>query len=187
MAKLIVQTSGVLSELATLADSAGAASAGGVPHLDANGRLSSTFGLNATCRATADQSFSVVALANVPQLSLAVAAGVCYSFRFQVLFQSSVITTGIVLSLTGPAFTTLAYQVTVPISATGVVFGHRQAYASATTGTGVAVINTTYLATIEGVLIPSAAGSLVVQAASEIAATTVTVKAGSVGLLETVV
>lgn len=187
MAKLLVQTSGVLAELATLAASAGAGSSGGIPHLASNGKLSPTFDPNITCRVTADQSFTVTALADVTQLTLPVVSGVCYSFRFCVLFQTAATTTGISLSVNGPSFTALAYQVMIPITASGMVFGHKQAYASATIGTAVAVINTTYMATIEGVLIPSAAGNLIVQAASEVAASAATVKAGSVGTLETVV
>jgi hypothetical protein len=187
MAKLLVQTSGALLELATLAASAGAGSSGGVPHLDASGKLSPTFDPNITCRVTADQAFTATALATVTQLTLPVVSGVCYAFRFLVLFQTAATTTGISLALNGPTFTAFSYNVLIPIAVASFLIGCKQTYASATIGTAVAAANTTYVATIDGVLIPSASGNLIVQAATEVAASAATVKVGSVGILETVV
>ncbi len=187
MAKLLVQTSGALLELATLAASAGAASSGGVPHLDATGKLSPTFDSNITCRVTADQAFTSTTGANVTQLTLPVVAGVCYLFRFAVLFTTAATTTGIALALTGPAFTALSYCCRIPTAVNVETIAYKQTYASPLIGTGVAAINTTYLATLEGVLIPSASGSLVVTAATEVASSAATVKVGSTGILETVV
>ena len=115
--------------------------------------------------------------------ALAIPAAGTYRFRFHVLFSSTALTTGLALTVNGPAAALLAYRVEVPISATASVVGHRTGYGQLTVGTAVAAINTVYLATVEGVVQTAAAGSLALQYASEIAASAVTVREGTCGEL----
>jgi Major tropism determinant N-terminal domain len=131
-----------------------------------------------------DRTSTVVTAADVTGLSFAVKAGVQYHFEFSVLFQSATLTTGIALSIDGPASPTLlAYNVVIPISDTSQVVGNRRAYNTLTVGTAVNPINANYRATISGTIQPSADGTLIVRFASEIASTSVVVKAGSYGFL----
>jgi hypothetical protein len=55
----------------------------------------------------------------------------------------------------------------------------------ATTGTGVDVISSNLLAVLEGIVRPTAGGTLVLRYSTEVAASGVTIKAGSCGELVT--
>lgn len=122
---------------------------------------------------------TVVALADCTGLSFAVVSGTRYRFTFYVKFQTAVNTTGIRLSLNGPATTALNYNVVIPTSATAQVIGFRRAYNVETVGTGVDTANLPLLATIEGTITPSANGTVVVRFGSEVATSNVSILAGS--------
>lgn len=142
-----------------------------------------------TCKITVDLSpNSTVTMGDATGLSFAVANGTYYAYRFLVLFQTAAITTGIRLSVTHPAATLTAYTALIPAAADAVnalYSGWGTASDDAVVGTGVQAANTTYLATLEGVLLPSAGGTLQLRFASEVAASAVTVKRGSAGILTT--
>jgi hypothetical protein len=137
-------------------------------------------------RLTADLAAnSATALADATGLSFAVVAGQVYRFQFWVIFQSAALTTGIQLSVNAPASSALAYNVAIPISATAQVLGFRRAVNVASVGTGVDAITANLLATVEGIIAPTASGTLQLRYSSEIAASAVTIKAQSCGELTT--
>lgn len=108
---------------------------------------------------------SSTTLANTAGLSVAVLAGYLYTFRFHFLFQSANVGAGLKLGLTFPVGVCAA-TIRIPIAADGTdseVVGQITSSGDSVIGTGVEVINTTYLATVVGVIQPSAAGTLQVQ------------------------
>ncbi len=125
---------------------------------------------------------SAITAADVPGCSFAVTPGT-YRFRFHVLFSSTVTTTGLQLTVNGPAASLVSYKCEIPISATASVANYKTAFGQLTVGTGVAAINTVYLASIEGLAQITSPGTLQLQFASEIAATAVTVREGTCGEL----
>lgn len=143
-----------------------------------------------TVKLTADLAASTsTTLANTTGLSFAVTAGNYYSFEFVVLFQSAATTTGIRLGLTCPAFTVYSARVEVPVAADGVsadMQGWLTTSGDSVLGTGVQAITTTYAAIIRGLILPSANGTIQVQHATEVAASGVTIKQGSHGVMRTV-
>lgn len=138
-------------------------------------------GLTGIAKLAADLSSSLVAMGDVTGLSVALAAGTVYSFRAIVAFSTAATTTGIKLGVSGPATpAVISYTVTTPITATGVVINAASAYDGGAASTGVAAANTSYTATIEGVIVTGVAGgNLVVRFATEVAASAVTVRRGS--------
>lgn len=136
---------------------------------------------------TTDQTFvATTTLANATDLSFSVISGHYYKFEFDVLFQSNTSTTGLKVSVTTPTFTRFGAAVSIPIAGDGVdaqFEGDITSSGDAVSGTDVAATGTDYVAHIEGVIFPSASGTVQVQAACEVAAGTITVRQGSVGLL----
>lgn len=143
-----------------------------------------------TCKLTADAAaLTSATLANVTGLSFALTAGTYYSFEFLVLFQSAAATTGLRLGLTFPAAIVVSAAVEIPVAAdgtAGAIHGWLTSTGDSVLGTGVQAAATTYAAWIRGAILPSASGTLQVQAATEVAASAVTVKQGSHGILRTV-
>lgn len=140
-------------------------------------------------KSTGDQTATDGTLVDVAGLSFSVTAGTTYYFLFQCVHQSNTATIGLKLGLTFPAVTTFAATAKTPITAGSVTSefsGPITASGGSITGTAVPVINTNYLATIEGVIVPSASGTLQVQFAAETTGGTVTFKANSPGLLYTI-
>lgn len=139
-----------------------------------------------TCKKSADQTFSSATPANVTGMSFPVVSGRYYHFRFVVLFQSNTATVGIGISVTHPGATRFGATVESMIAADGaggVLQGAVTASDDAVLGTAVAVINTDYLATVEGVFLASANGTLQLRARTETGTTPVIVRQGSVGFL----
>lgn len=143
-----------------------------------------------TCKITADAAaLTSATLANVTGLGFAVTAGNYYSFEFVVLFQSAATTTGLRLGLTLPAATVYSASVDIPIAADGAggsMQGWLTTSGDSVLGTGVQAATTTYAATIRGMILPSASGTLQVQAATEVAASAITIKQGLHGIMRTV-
>lgn len=143
-----------------------------------------------TCKITADAAaLTGTTLTNVSGLGFAVTAGNYYSFEFVVLFQSAATTTGLRLGLTLPAATVYSASVDIPIAADGAggsMQGWLTTSGDSVLGTGVQAATTTYAATIRGLILPSASGTLQVQAATEVASSAITIKQGSHGIMRTV-
>lgn len=118
---------------------------------------------------------------DVTGLSFPVTAGLTYWFRVTVDYTAAATTTGSRWSINGPTFSRLSYRSVYSLTTT-----------SNTTNTGLtaydlpAASNTSSAATggnnavIEGFIIPSADGTLVVRFASEVASSAIVAKAGSV-------
>jgi len=138
-------------------------------------------------RKTSDENFATSVLANVAGLAFAVTAGRYYEFRFLVLFRSPTATVGIALGVTCPlAPTRFGYKARIMIAgdgAGGELQGPGIISGDAVVGTAVPVINTDYVAEVVGILIPSANGTVQLQAANETGTTTVVVRQGSLGYL----
>ena len=135
---------------------------------------------------TADQNFIATAPANVTGLSFAVTSGVYYTFKFVLLVRSALIGTGVRATVTIPAATSFGATGRTMFAADGA--GGEWQGAITTSGdavipTAVPVVLTDYTWIIEGVLLPSANGTLQVQAGTETGAGPVTVRNGSCGLL----
>lgn len=142
-----------------------------------------------SARSTGDQTATTATLADVTGLSFSVTSGTVYYFLFQCVFQSTSTSVGLKAGLTFPAVTTFASTVKTVMSAAGVsseYSGPISASGGSVAATAVPVANTNYLSTIEGVIVPSASGTLQVQFAAHTTGATVTLKANSVGLLYTI-
>jgi hypothetical protein len=137
---------------------------------------------------TADlAAYGALALINTTGLAFPVANGVHYGFKFVVLFQTVALTTGIRFGLTFPAVTRFGCSVSIPDAAVDgtAAFWHGRITASgdSVVSAGVEAINTDYVAVIEGVIVPSANGTLQLQHATEVNTSNVLVRQGSYGCL----
>lgn len=138
-----------------------------------------------SARLTGDQTSSVTALANVTDLTFPTLASTDYEFRCTLVFQSAATTTGIKIAWNGPASPT---SITGTFSGMGTAAGAwggsvTRAYDTTVPANGTATTETINVNTI-GVFTGifrngTTAGNLVLRLASEIAASQVTLKAGS--------
>lgn len=108
-----------------------------------------------------------------------------YSFRVVAMVRSAATTTGIGLSVAGSPTTvgTLAYRTCLPDVSGGVyaeTVSQSQADDSGTVGSGVVAATTSYIATIEGVIVPRQNQYFTLRFKSEVNASTVTVQSGSI-------
>lgn len=123
-------------------------------------------------------------------LSFAVTNGVYYHFKFVMVWQSGTVTTGLKSTLTTPTFTIFAansrhHGHASDGSNTEPWAGNITSSGDVVTCTAAIAINTDYGAIIEGVILPSADGTLQLQAAAEVvAAGGVTIRQGSFGRLQ---
>ena len=138
---------------------------------------------------TADETGATTATLANTSLNFAVTNGVYYAFRFYCLWRSTVATVGLKLGLTTPTFTVFGATVRILIAADGVgaeLQGAITTSGDSVIGTAAVAINTDYVSVIEGVILPSATGTLMVQYAAEATGATVTMRNGSAGeLVET--
>jgi len=127
-----------------------------------------------------DQSSNALAFADVTDLSFAVVAGRTYKFKIFCQFDVTNTATGTRWAVNGPAFTRLFYNL-IWSSQTGSGTQANQAFqtydASATTTGSNFVTNN--CAIIEGIIVPSANGTLSARFACELTITSVVCKAGS--------
>jgi hypothetical protein len=140
-----------------------------------------------SAKKTSDQIFSVPTPANVTGMSFAVTGGHYYRFHFMVVFRSPTASVGVKLAATCPALPT-CFAYTARIMTGGDGAGAERQGSGTTSGdvvigTGVASTNTDYIAEVLGVLIPSAGGTLQLQAANETGAVTVIIRQGTLGYL----
>lgn len=121
-------------------------------------------------------------IADITGLSFSVTANNIYYFKFSIIYTSAATSTGARFSINGPSITQLYYWIQFP---------------AATTSQSISMGNTTYdsgglgltspaaspsigmVANIEGVLIPSADGTVIGRFASEISNSAITAKIGS--------
>ena len=134
-------------------------------------------------RKTADQTFSTTAVVSATQMVFTVANGVTYKFKFNIAYTSAATTTGLRVGLLFPTVTmsTALANIAANTDGTGAYF---QGVINATgdfvtaTATPTATPNVQY-ASIEGVIVPSAAGTVQLTIGTEVGGSNVVVKAGS--------
>lgn len=139
-------------------------------------------------RLTVDRTNSTTSLADATGLSFAVEANKTYAFDFYIRWRSAATTTGIQLSINAPASpTALVFHIETPTSTTAIADSVRRAADTGAATSGIDTQNADTFAKITGLLINGAnAGTLIIRFASEVDASTVTIKAGSVGVLRPV-
>lgn len=141
----------------------------------------------AVAKKTGDQAISTATATNVTGLSFPVVAGRYYSFRFLLLVQSSTATVGVAATVTVPAVTRFGGTVKTIVAAdaagTSLWAGAITASGDAVLPSAVPAVNTDYLLELEGVIVPSANGTLQLQARTETGTTNVIVRQGSIGYL----
>jgi hypothetical protein len=127
-----------------------------------------------------DVATTSTTIANVTGLSFNVIAGNTYKFRFFIAYTSAATTTGSRWSINGPAATFLYYFSNYSLTATAMtnnqgLSGYNLPAAanasSAATGSNIAII--------EGIIRPSANGTLIARFASEVSGNAITAKTGS--------
>ncbi len=135
-------------------------------------------------KSSSDQTFSSTTLANATGLSFPVVTGTNYKYKFTVLYTSAATTTGLRVGVTFPAATTQSALANIPGSTTdgtGFLFSGfiSSSGDSVVAGNSPAVSPTVMTANVEGVFIPSASGTIQLQAATEVGASNIVIKAGS--------
>lgn len=144
------------------------------------------FGGGSVVKKTADQTIATATATNVTGLSFPVTAGRYYRFQFLCLVQSNTLTVGVACTVTTPAFTRFAARARAPFAADGSGAewqGEITASGDAVVPTAIAAINTDYLLEVEGILVPSASGTLQLQGRTETGTTNVVFRQGSMGFL----
>lgn len=133
-----------------------------------------------TARLAADVTNATVTLANVTGLAIALAANATYAIDARVIFQSAVANTGIRLTQSVPAGSSVFANWSVPTSLTASTLANQRAGDAGTATASIDTANTSTLATSAmQVITGSTAGNLQIRFASEVAGNTVVVKAGS--------
>jgi hypothetical protein len=143
-----------------------------------------------TIRLASDVVVTTDVIQDVTGLSFPVAANSVYSFNFDILYDVTLATTGAGFSVncSGCVIDKIGYTVKQPRGALATVSDIYTRNAVDTITAGVrSMFTTSNHVTIDGILVTGGTGgTLIVRGISELAATPVTVKAGSNGLLYTI-
>ena len=122
-------------------------------------------------------------MADITGLSFPVTAGETYWFLFTLIYQSAATTTGSRWSINGPASPTiLALAQDNALTVTTATIGYNSAYDTPAAANATSVVASAIagnLARVEGIIRPSANGTVIGRFASEVANSAITVKAGS--------
>ncbi len=119
-------------------------------------------------------------IADVTGLSFAVTAGITYRFRAIIYYTSAATGTGSRWSVNGPASPTLlAYNSTYSLTATTNTTNNVAVYNVPAACNASSATTAGNIAQIEGIIRPSASGTVTVRFASEVANSAITAKAGS--------
>jgi hypothetical protein len=124
---------------------------------------------------------------NASGIGFTVLPNVYYYFEFGAVFQSQQPATGLGVTVTFPAVTIFAANASIPqaVDSTATMFaGQISSSGDFVQGTAAAASGTNFLATIEGMILPSATGTLQMQYRAETAAGSVLLKQGSFGILQ---
>lgn len=118
-------------------------------------------------------------LQDITGLSFPVLANVPAAFRFQIAYTAAATTTGARFTINGPAFTTLAYSSRYPLTATTETLNFGLAAYGSPAAANASSLSSGNVAIIEGVILPSASGTVIARFASEVASSAIVAKAGS--------
>ena len=143
-----------------------------------------TTGFPKFIKKTADQTFTATAVANVTQLAIPVVAGVSYKYKFNVLYTAAGTGTGLRIGITYPASSISSALANIPgstVDGTGFMFSGfiNNSGDSVMAANTPAATPTVIMANIEGVFVATITGTIQLQAATEIAASAIVIKAGS--------
>lgn len=119
-------------------------------------------------------------IADVTGLSFPVIAGETYRFEFFIDYTAAATTTGSRWTINGPAFSRLAYRSQYSLTTASGTFNTAVAYDQPAASNASSAVTTGNIAKIEGLITPSADGNVIARFASEIAASAITAKRGSV-------
>lgn len=117
-------------------------------------------------------------IADVTGLSFQVVAGSKYSFKFFIVYSSAATTTGSRWSINGPATTFVNYRSQYPTSATAITNNAALAGYNLPAASNASSLTTNNIAIIEGIIQPSANGTVIARFASEITASAITAIGG---------
>jgi hypothetical protein len=119
-------------------------------------------------------------MADVTGLSFSVTAGVTYRFRALIIYTAAVITTGSRWAINGPASPTLlSYMAQYPNASNANTVVSAVTYDQPAASNAVSPFTAGNICTIDGIITPSASGTVTVRFASEIAGSAIVAKAGS--------
>lgn len=118
-------------------------------------------------------------IADVTGLSFAVVAGNKYWFKFVIPYTSAATTTGSRWAVNGPAVTRLNYTSRYTLTATTETVNYADAY-DIPAASNATALTSGNLAIIEGIIVPSANGTVIARFASEVSSSAIVAKAGAV-------
>jgi len=144
-----------------------------------------TRGLPVYIKKAADQTFTSATVANDNTLVFSVTSGNSYKFKFTILYTSAATTTGLKVGLTYPTVTVGSAFASVSLGADGAsgtfYNGVINASGDTVTSTGTPVATpSVFIAFVEGIITPSANGSVQLTVGTEVGASNIVVKAGSI-------
>lgn len=144
-------------------------------------------GFGAVVKLSADlAAVTTTALADATGLSFALTSGRFYSFQFWIRFSTAATTTGAQFAVNAPANSYIVYRTETSLTAAAAgapTFRTARAVDIGTASASADAINGNLLAIVQGMIKPSANGTLIVRVGTEVAASGVTVRAGSCGIL----
>lgn len=143
-------------------------------------------GVGGQVKITADVVSSVTSLADVTGLSLPVLANRTYAFTFWIRFSTAALTTGAQYALNAPANTFLTYRTETSLTAAAAgapTYRTARAVNIGSASASVDAIGGDLLCVIQGIIRPTAGGNIQVRHATEVAASNLTTKLGSCGVL----
>lgn len=118
---------------------------------------------------------------DVTGLSFPVLAGKKYRFKFVIFYTAAATTTGSRWTITGPATTFLNYISEYSLTtSTSTRNAQQTAYDTPAAANGTSATTGSNMAIIEGIIMPSADGTVIARFASEVASSAIVAKAGSV-------
>jgi hypothetical protein len=118
-------------------------------------------------------------IADIVGLSFPVVSGQRYTFRFLVIYNSAATTTGSRWSVNGPSTTQLNYRSEYTLTITSRTINEGLTGYNTPAASNASSLTVGNIAIIEGVIVPSASGTVIARFASEVAGSAVTCKAGS--------
>ena len=118
-------------------------------------------------------------LQDVTGLSFNVTAGTRYRFKFVIFYTAAATTTGSRWTINGPATTVLNYRSEYTLTATSRTFNEGLTAYNTPAAANATSLTTGNIAIIEGVITPSANGSVIARFASEVASSAIIVQTHS--------
>jgi len=123
-------------------------------------------------------------LADVTGLSFDFTANTTYAFKFFIVYSSAATTTGSRWAINGPATTFMNYRSHYTLSATSITNNAGLSAYNTPSGASASSLTSNNIAIIEGIIRPSANGTVIARFASEITASAITAVASGKSYVE---